>query len=246
MGKDVGGVKAHLSLHDKVDVALELIEEQIKTAAQPCITSSFQTSGVVLLHLVRNLAPRMPVLFLDTGYHFPEVYAYRDKVTRSWGLNLVNLYPEQTVAQQEADLGLLYIVAPDQCCAARKVAPLFRALEQYDLWFSGLRREQSQTRSDLQTVDSFTLPSGHRLRKVSPLAHWSSDDLSAYVAEHRIPLLPLYEQGYTSIGCQPCTKPPADSGDLRSGRWNGQKLECGIHIQAKPDEGSARGGPLSS
>jgi phosphoadenosine phosphosulfate reductase len=230
----MSGVNVHLSFRDKVNVALELIEEQIGNSANPCVTSSFQSSGVVLLHLVRNFAPKMPVLFIDTGYHFPEVYAYRDKISRSWGLNLINLYPEQTVAQQEADLGLLYLVAPDQCCAARKVVPLFRALEGYDLWLSGLRREQSESRGDLQAIDSFVLPSGHRLRKVSPLAHWSSDDISAYIAEHRIPLLPLYEQGYTSIGCQPCTKPPLDVSDPRSGRWEGKKLECGIHIQPSP------------
>jgi phosphoadenosine phosphosulfate reductase len=110
---------------------------------------------------------------------------------------------------------------------------LFAALEQHDVWFTALRRDQSPTRADLAEVEPFRLPTGRLIRKVSPLAAWSMKDVWAYAKAHDIPLLPLYEQGYTSIGCQPCTSLPLDPANPRSGRWQGHKLECGIHLEAK-------------
>jgi phosphoadenosine phosphosulfate reductase len=175
--------------------------------------------------------PRIPVLFLDTGYHFPETYAYRDRLAREWNLNLTNLLPALSVDQQESRFGILYETAPDRCCGMRKVEPLFAALENYDAWFTGLRREQAKSRAELKEMDDFRLPSGKRLRKISPLAAWSARDVWQYMQTHGIPELPLYQQGYTSIGCQPCTSLPLDPDDPRSGRWSGKKLECGIHIQ---------------
>jgi len=151
-------------------------------------------------------------------------------MTGRYGLNLVNVMPEHSVAEQEAQFGILYQSQPDQCCKLRKVGPLFRALADYDIWFTGLRRVQSPTRANLQALDSFPLPSGKTLLKVSPLADWTDKDVWAFAREHSIPLLPLYNAGYTSIGCEPCTALPADPGNARSGRWAGRKLECGIHI----------------
>lgn len=211
--------------HSAIDLALEE-----NTAA--CITCSFQAEGMVTLHLLREHRPEVPVLFLDTGYHFAEVYRYRDQMKARYNLNLVNLLPPQTVAQQESQFGILHQTRPDQCCELRKVRPLFTALENYDVWFTGLRRAQSATRANLQIADRFTLPSGKQLLKVSPLAHWSSKDVWTFARQHELPLLPLYQEGYTSIGCQPCTMPPTDPADARSGRWAGQKVECGIHISA--------------
>ena len=109
--------------------------------------------------------------------------------------------------------------------------PLFGALEHHDAWFTGLRRDQSPTRKTLEPIESFTLPTGKALRKISPLAHWSTKDVWTYAKAHQIPLLPLYELGYTSIGCEPCTSLPLDPSNDRSGRWGGQKLECGIHLE---------------
>lgn len=195
-----------------------------------CFTCSFQAEDMVVLDLLREQRPDIPVLFLETGYHFAEVYRYRDEMTARYHLNLVNVTPAQTVAQQEAQFGALYQLQPDQCCKLRKVGPLFAALEEYDVWFTGLRRVQSPTRANLQAVDRFPLPSGKQLMKISPLAEWSDQDVWTYTRGHGIPLLPLYEAGYTSIGCQPCTALPAEAGNLRSGRWAGRKLECGIHI----------------
>ncbi len=210
-----------------------MIREAILPGSSPCLTCSFQIEGMVLLHMVRQQVPNIPVLFIDTGYHFQEVYDYRDRMAAKWKLNLVNLRPRQSVAQQEAQFGVLHQSAPDRCCALRKVEPLFAALEAYDVWFAGLRRQQSPSRATLEIDERFVLPSGKHLRKISPLARWSAADVWTYAREHGIPELPLYDRGYTSIGCEPCTSVPVTADDLRSGRWGGRKLECGIHIDAK-------------
>ena len=215
-----------------IDQARNLIRESLSGAQPACLTCSFQAECMVVLHLVLEQHPKIPVLFLDTGYHFPETYAYRDRMGAAWNLNLVNLQPRQTVAEQETQFGILYQSVPDRCCGLRKVEPLFAALEGYRVWFTGLRREQSPTRASLQPDDAFRLPSGKQLRKISPLALWRNREVWAYLKQHSIPVLPLYERGYTSIGCEPCTSLPASAEDLRSGRWGGHKLECGIHIGA--------------
>jgi phosphoadenosine phosphosulfate reductase len=222
-----------IDLTRELEEARSLIREALAEAGEgACVTSSFQAECMVLTHLVTRERPEIPVLFLDTGYHFAETYEYRDRMAAAWHLNLVNLTPAQTVEQQEAQFGILYQSAPDRCCGMRKVAPLFGALEGYEVWFTGLRREQSPTRANLQALDVFRLPSGKELRKISPLAAWRNREVWAYLKEFGIPALPLYDAGYTSIGCAPCTTRPASADDLRSGRWGGHKLECGIHIGA--------------
>lgn len=206
--------------------ARALLAAQLQTPQAPCVTSSFQAECVVLVHMLREIAPAIPVLFLDTVHHFPETYAYRDELAERWGLNLVTLRAEEPAPG-------LWQQDTTACCGRHKVGPLFAALEQYDLWFTGLRREQSPSRAGLAEVEPFTLPSGKVLTKVSPLAGWTTREVWAYAKTHEIPLLPLYAQGYTSIGCAPCTTLPVEPGNERSGRWGGQKLECGIHIQSK-------------
>jgi phosphoadenosine phosphosulfate reductase len=211
-----------------------LLERELAAAPGPldaCLTCSFQAEDVLLLRLVQKLRPRVPVLFLDTGYHFAETYAYRDRLEREWRLNLTNLLPAATVAEQEAEQGLLYRSAPDRCCGLRKVEPLFDAVARYRVWLTGLRREQARSRTALEEAAAFLLPSGVTVRKLSPFADWTTRDVWQLCAHLDIPLLPLYEKGYTSIGCEPCTTLPTDPNDPRSGRWGGQKVECGIHIQ---------------
>lgn len=213
--------------------ARSFLREHLKHAQRACLTSSFQAEDIAVLHMVRQIEPRIPVLFLETGYHFPETLAYRDRIASEWSLNLVNIEPDQPVAEQESQFGILYQSAPDRCCALRKVEPLFRALDSYTTWVTGLRREQSKSRAHLQTHEFFNLPSGRMLVKLSPLAEWATRDVWQYAEQHSIPLLPLYAQGYTSIGCAPCTSLPFDPSNPRSGRWSGRKVECGIHLQAK-------------
>src|SRR5918995_234622 len=175
-----------------------VVASELRAARAPCVTSSFQAECVVLVHMLRELQPDIPVLFLDTVHHFAETYAYRDQLAERWNLNLVNLRavePSPGLWRQDTSA----------CCGRHKVEPLFGALEGYDVWFTGLRREQSPSRANLQEVEPFTLPTGKTLCKISPLAGWTTRDVWAYAKAHDIPLLPLYAQGYTSIGCEPCT-----------------------------------------
>lgn len=228
---ETAGAPLGAEFDEKVAAARALIVRELGGAASDTVvTNSFQAEDMVLLHLVRELIPRVPVVFLDTGYHFAEVYEYRDRMAAEWGLNLISLKPEMTVEDQESRFGILNQIDPSRCCGIRKVQPLFATLEGYALWFTGLRREQAKSRATLSEAEDFALPSGRKIRKVSPLTEWTSKDVWTYAREHGIPLLQLYEKGYTSIGCEPCTSLPLDPNDPRSGRWGGQKQECGIHI----------------
>lgn len=211
--------------------AAQLIAQVIRDSASEdvCFTSSFQTEDLVVLYLLRQHLPHVPVIFLETGYHFGAVIEYRDRIARDWNLNLINALPLTTLAEHEAEFGLLHIINPTQCCQIRKVEPLMRSLEPYRWWFTGLRREQSPTRANLRKIEDHRLPSGKMIKKVSALADWTWDRVEGYAREHDIPRLSLYDEGYTSIGCEPCTAPPAAGADPRSGRWGGRKLECGIH-----------------
>jgi phosphoadenosine phosphosulfate reductase len=209
-------------------LAAELAEPSV------CLTCSFQAEDVLLLKLARELRAEIPVLFLDTGYHFAETYAYRDRIAAEWGLNLTNLLPAQTVPEMEAQFGILNQIAPDKCCGMRKVEPLFAAVAKYKVWFTGLRREQARSRAALEEVADFVLPGGVVVRKLSPLTDWTTRDVWEACEAFAIPLLPLYAQGYASIGCEPCTSLPTDPNDPRSGRWAGKKVECGIHIETAP------------
>lgn len=203
------------------------IAEVLRSAHAPCLTSSFQAECVVLTHLLNARLPGIPVLFLDTAHHFAETLAYRDELTARWKLNLV------TLRASEPRVGLWEADGTEACCKRHKVEPLFSALDRYDVWFTALRREQSPSRASLQDIEPFRLPSGRIIQRVSPLADWTTKDVWDYAHRNKIPLLPLYDLGFTSIGCAPCTTLPLDPANPRSGRWQGQKLECGIHIQAK-------------
>ena len=207
-----------------MNAAQQVIANALASARAPCITSSFQAEDVAVLHMLRERTPDIPVLFLDTFHHFAETLAYRDELAALWQLNLV------TLRAADPSVGL-WRTSTDACCARHKVGPLFAALEQYDVWFTGLRRDQSPSRATLREVEEFQLPTGKRLAKISPLADWTARDVWAYAKAHGIPLLPLYDIGYSSIGCEPCTMIPPDPLNPRSGRWEGKKLECGIHVR---------------
>ena len=209
---------------DILSTAQSLVEQTVRDyQGHYCYTCSFQVEDVVLLHLLKNVDPGVPVLFLETGYHFPETLAYRDQVASDWNLNLVNIVPAAEAPVE------LYRTDPAGCCNWRKVKGLMAGLDNYDAWVTGLRREQSPTRANLQYVEPHKLPSGRHIQKISPLAEWTWKDVQAYAHINELPELSLYAQGYTSIGCAPCTQKPLDPDNLRSGRWGGNKLECGIH-----------------
>ena len=204
---------------------LDLVKRELDRGDAACVTSSFQAECVVLVHMIRRFRPDIPVLFLDTAHHFDETVRYRDEIAAAWGLKLV-------VLKAAAPSPGLWRESTQACCGRHKVEPLFTALAGYATWFTGLRREQSASRAGLEEVEPFTVGGGAVLRKISPLARWTTPEVWDYAGRHGIPLLPLYERGYTSIGCEPCTSLPLDPSNGRSGRWGGQKLECGIHIQS--------------
>jgi phosphoadenosine phosphosulfate reductase len=218
-----------------VDQILERLLS-VSRNSRACLTCSFQAEDMVVLHLLRKEIPDIPVLFLDTGYHFRATYEYRDRVAKEWSLNLVNVTPRQSVPDQESEFGILYQSDPTRCCQLRKVEPLFHALEPFDIWFTGLRREQSPTRKNLRVAEQHSLATGKKLLKVSLLADWTWTQVWSYVQANDLSHLPQYDEGYLSIGCEPCTRVPDDPANPRSGRWGGKKLECGIHTFSEKAE----------
>src|SRR5258707_13429598 len=145
-----------------------------RTPSLACLTCSFQAEDIIVLNLLRKRIPKIPVLFLQTGYHFPETYQFRDQIAREWDLNLVNVMPKKTVAQQESEFGILYRDEPTKCCQLRKVEPLMEALEPFEVWFTGLRREPSAPRKNLRKAEEHRLPSRKTVFKEGPLAHRAS------------------------------------------------------------------------
>lgn len=191
-----------------------------------CLLSSMGDEALV--HLASQTVPGLDVVFLDTGYHFPETLGTRDAYAVTRPINLINVTPRQTVAQQDAEYGpQLHDRDPDLCCALRKVEPLNRALVEYDAWISGMRREDAVTRSGIDVVE---YDSKRDKVKLNPFARWTTQDVEQYAAEAGVMLNPLREAGYASIGCAPCTKRVGAGADPRSGRWAGtNKTECGLH-----------------
>ncbi|HEY3871150.1 MAG TPA: phosphoadenylyl-sulfate reductase [Actinocrinis sp.] len=181
-----------------------------------------------LVHLAQAAAPGIDVLFLDTGYHFAETIGTRDAVAQAYKVNLISVTPRQTVAEQDAEFGArLHDRDPDRCCAMRKVEPLERGLKPYTAWINGMRREEAPTRSDIRVVG---YDAKRNMVKISPIAAWTAQDVEDYVGEHGVLVNPLFFDGYTSVGCEPCTRRTAPGEDPRAGRWAGlAKTECGLH-----------------
>ncbi len=227
-------------LEDSTDPR-EILEWATSALRRLVVTSSFQSSGLVILHMMRDIHPGIPVVFLETGFHFPETLRFRDEIVERWGLELIVLRGEHgSVGRQNEVYGPeLYRRDPDRCCTINKVEPLQETLEDYDGWISGLRRDQSEGRSSVRIVQTRLLSSGRAIAKIHPLANWSRQDAESYLERHDIPTHPLLEKGYASIGCWPCTRPVADGEDERAGRWSDRdKLECGLHTFGQVDDGS--------
>jgi phosphoadenosine phosphosulfate reductase len=182
----------------------------------------------VLIDLAVKAKPDIDVLFLETGYHFAETIGTRDAVDLVYpDVHIVNAAAEQSVADQEAQFGLLNKTDPGRCCNLRKVIPLQRTLSQYDAWVTGVRRVDAPTRANTPIVQ---WDERNGLVKINPIAPWTDDEFNSYIAEHGILENPLVQAGYPSIGCAPCTAKPLPGQDARSGRWAGQsKTECGLH-----------------
>jgi phosphoadenosine phosphosulfate reductase len=217
----------------------ELTTEQVLAWAwerfgrRAAIGTSFQGAGLVMINLARENGFDFPVFTLDTGLLFPETLELKKRLEDFFGLRIESLVPDLTVEQQaEAQGPELWNRDPDLCCTMRKVLPLRNKLSELDCWITGLRREQSDTRAGIGTIELYAFDEAAQkdIVKLNPMANWSREDVWNYIKEHRIPYNPLHDQGYRSIGCLPCTQKSGSGDGERAGRWIGfKKVECGIH-----------------
>ena len=199
-------------------------------------TSSFQTQSLPLLHLIATTVPELPVLFLDTGFHFPETLRFRDRVVGELGLNLHILKTRMGHDRFREKHGQLHRRDPDLCCHLNKVKPLQRALAERSAWVAGIRRDQTAQRQDTPILSAPGDVDRYDVYKICPIASWTEGQVTRYRMQHDLPEHPLGEQGYASIGCAPCTQ-PVTSGDSRAGRWaDHTKTECGLHFDTDPEE----------
>lgn len=196
-----------------------------------CLTCSWQRQSSALVHMLSELELAVPIVELDTQILFRETYETRDRLVARYGLKLVSVQPEWTLAEQAVHEGPnLWETDPDRCCHIRKVAPLERALAHYDAWITGIRRDQSPTRADAQKVE---WSQRYGVWKIQPLVDWDAKRVQAYLHVNEVPYNPLHDAGYPSLGCIPCTRPVREGEDERAGRWAGSgKHECGIHGNA--------------
>lgn len=196
------------------------------------IASAFQVEGTCIIHMGVQVRPDVPILFLETGFHFAETLAFKHRLTELLGLNVVDLIGDHTVESQAEEYGpRLYERNPDLCCELNKVIPFNRALRKLDLWTTAMRRDSAWTRRNTPILDHYELEPGKYIVKVNPVANWTRRDAWAYMKRHDLPQNPLYELGFASIGCSPCTRMVFPGEDERAGRWSGVgKTECGIHV----------------
>lgn len=229
MGRSLPQIRDRLEKLEPAEIVRAAVQEYGPDVA---MSSSFQTQSVPLLHIVSRVAPEVPVIFLDTGYHFPETISFRDRLVEEWGLNLEVMTAQisrDTFIQRYGDD--LYSRDPDLCCYINKVEPMERATEGLDAWISGIRRDQTDNRSDIQILEETD-----DLVRVHPLASWTASDVGRYRERYDLPEHPLRSEGYESIGCAPCTRPAGerDSGGARSGRWgDSERQECGLHTDLR-------------
>ncbi len=195
------------------------------------LASAFQAEGTATMHMATQIRPNIPILFLETGYQFAETLAFKEQMTERLGLNVVDLYGEYTVERQSAEFGpRLYERDPEKCCDLNKVQPMFQALRDLDAWITAFRRDSSPTRANAPFVQQYELEPERWIVKINPMAAWTRQQTWDYLSEHELPRNPLYDLGYTSIGCAPCTRVHLEGEPERAGRWAGRaKWECGIH-----------------
>jgi phosphoadenosine phosphosulfate reductase len=197
------------------------------------IASAFQAEGTALIHMAVQMRPEVPVLFLDTGFHFGETLAFKQRLIELLDLNVVDVTGDHTVDSQAETFGhRLYERDPKACCELNKVIPFNRVLRDYEAWMTSMRRDSSWTRRDAPIVSTTCLDTGEDLLKINPMANWSRRDAWTYLKDNRLPHNPLYDLGFASIGCAPCTRLVFPGEDERAGRWAGLlKTECGIHVR---------------
>ena len=211
-----------------------------------CVASAFQAEGTCVIHMAVQTKPDIPVLFLETGFHFKETLAFKDRMREHLKLNVMELRGEHTPESQAAAFGeRLYERDPSKCCELNKVAPFRGALRGFDVWMTGLRRDSSPTRAGTPFVEQYEMEPGKTLVKFNPLANWTREEVATYLRENDLPRNPLYDLGYVQVGCAPCTRAAFAGEGERESRWDGsQKLECGIHM-GEAAAGSAAATPTA-
>jgi phosphoadenosine phosphosulfate reductase len=195
------------------------------------MTTGFGYSGIALINMATEIIPDLKLFFIDTGYHFKETIELSYKLEEFWGIELNRVKPTLTKDKVIELVGEKpYLVNADLCCHYNKVEPLLTFIHKYDVWLSGIRRDQSNTRASIQPIEL----DGRGVIKVSPMFNWTKEQTWKYIKDKNIPYNPLHDESYPSIGCQPCTHPVEEGGDERDGRWLlMQKLECGIHLNGE-------------
>lgn len=217
--------------HETLDSILTWTWETFGTKA--AIGTSFQGSGLIIIDHAVRLGLKFPIFTLDTGLLFPETYELKQRLEDFYGVKIEALQPEQTVEEQHQTYGRdLWKTNPDTCCTLRKVLPLQQRLSTLDVWITGVRRQQSDTRAQTKILELYEFDALRQLYifKLNPMATWTREAVWNYIKQHQIPYNPLHDRGYRSIGCWPCTKATSNSDNERAGRWEGfNKTECGIH-----------------
>ena len=196
---------------------------------QIAMSSSFQTQSMPLLHIATRIQKDLPVFFIDTGYHFWDTLLFREKIASEWEINVIDLHRDSrwdVFARQHART--LPLEDPNLCCYLHKVQPMEKALSEVQAWISGIRRDQTAARANAKILEL----QENGLLKINPLLNWTKADVWRYMEEHNLPKHPLYEKGYRSVGCSPCTIAIGVNDDDRAGRWVGRgKVECGLHTE---------------
>lgn len=230
---DVAALNVRLEAATPQDVVRWALEESgIERIA---IASAFQAEGTCVMHMATQVRPDIPILFLQTGYQFAETLEFRDRLVRELGLHVTDLRGEYTPERQAEERGpRLFEREPETCCDLNKVRPMLAALRRLDGWITALRRDSSPTRAHTPIVDRYELEPGTWIVKVNPVANWTRPDVWRYLKAHDLPHNPLYDLGYSSIGCAPCTRARLPGEPERAGRWAGTpRWECGIHDTPK-------------
>lgn len=211
---------------ETISKAVQLSEDAKKKIY---FTSSFQTQSLPLLHIISNRFNNIPVLFIDTGFLFPETYSFVNKLQKSFNLTVISLKSELTYVQQKENGMFLYAKDTSICCNVNKVVPLKNFLSSGDFWISGVRRDQTSVRNEMKQIET----DSDGIVRVHPMLNWTSRDVYQYIAKHNLEKHPLEKEGYLSVGCVPCTQKWGGSDYNRNGRWVGsKKTECGLHLKS--------------
>jgi len=202
------------------------IENYKKDDLKLFVSSSFQTHSIPLLHIISNIDNAIPVMFINTGYLFPETLIFRDKIVKSLDLNLINLTSSiSRIYQKDCNGNFLFTSDPDRCCFINKTQPMEPILTEYDVWINGIRADQNANRKSMKTEQD----GAFNCKRFHPILDWNNKMIYDYIKQHDLPKHPLDDKGYLSIGCEPCTR-KFDLNDERSARWFGMnKTECGLH-----------------